>query len=138
FWARRMAHDTAIHRLDAEHARVGRADPASVPTLLFDPAFAADGIDELLCLLVPIPHPAKNELTAEGTILFHAADAGQAWELRLVPGQAPTCGAAEGSGTNADATVAGTADAVFRAAWKRPSGALVSGNAELLTAVPTP
>src|SRR5207302_5692344 len=40
FWARRQAHETAIHRVDAELAG-GSVTP-------FDPAFAADGIDELL------------------------------------------------------------------------------------------
>lgn len=138
FWARRMAHDTAIHRLDVEHARAGSAEVGSVPTLLFTPKFAADGIEELIAVLVPIPHPRKNELTTEGTILFHAADAGRAWELRLLPGQPPVGGAVEGSGTDADAIVAGTADAVFRAAWKRPSTAVISGRAELLGAVPVP
>ena len=39
-WARRQAHETAIHRVDAELAR--RSAARSVP-----PAFAADGIDEL-------------------------------------------------------------------------------------------
>src|SRR5205823_3910842 len=40
FWARRQAHETAIHRVDAESA--------SGEPVTFDPAFAVDGIDELL------------------------------------------------------------------------------------------
>jgi uncharacterized protein (TIGR03083 family) len=40
FWARRQAHETAIHRADAE-------SPAGVPTPV-TPATAVDGIDELL------------------------------------------------------------------------------------------
>jgi uncharacterized protein (TIGR03083 family) len=40
FWARRQAHETAIHRADADSAR------GVAPT--FNPAFAADGIAELL------------------------------------------------------------------------------------------
>ena len=45
-WARRQAHETAIHRIDAELS-VGAA-PAP-----FGPDFAADGVDELLAGFVP-------------------------------------------------------------------------------------
>jgi len=41
FWARRQAHETTVHRADAE-AALG-PDPSPV-----DPAFAANGVDELL------------------------------------------------------------------------------------------
>ncbi|MGW5716415.1 maleylpyruvate isomerase family mycothiol-dependent enzyme [Amycolatopsis sp. NPDC003865] len=46
-WTRRMAHETAIHRLDAESAL---PDPARTR---FSPEFAGDGIDEFLTYLVP-------------------------------------------------------------------------------------
>lgn len=136
FWARRMAHETAIHRLDAEHSVSASLEP--LPGLIFDSEFAADGIDELLAVMVPVPHPAKNELTAAGTLLFHAADAGRAWQLSLVPGEAPACSPATGSATEVDATLAGTADAVFRAVWGRPNNAIRTGNTGLFAAVPTP
>jgi uncharacterized protein (TIGR03083 family) len=48
-WARRQAHETAIHRVDAQLA-------AGLPVSAFAPAFAADGVDgvdELLSLFVP-------------------------------------------------------------------------------------
>ena len=41
FWARRQAHETAVHRIDAESA-AGEVGPVAA-------AFAADGIDEMLC-----------------------------------------------------------------------------------------
>jgi uncharacterized protein (TIGR03083 family) len=41
FWIRRQAHETAVHRFDAESARGG------APTAV-DTGFAVDGIDELL------------------------------------------------------------------------------------------
>jgi uncharacterized protein (TIGR03083 family) len=44
-WARRQAHETAMHRVDAELA-------AGVALSPFTPAFAADGIDELLTCFV--------------------------------------------------------------------------------------
>jgi uncharacterized protein (TIGR03083 family) len=40
FWARRQAHETAIHRADADSASGIRPE--------YDPEFAADGIDELI------------------------------------------------------------------------------------------
>lgn len=46
-WARRMAHETAIHRLDAESAL------ENPPKTWFSPEFANDGIDEFLAFLVP-------------------------------------------------------------------------------------
>jgi hypothetical protein len=67
-----------------------------------------------------------------GTVLYHAADAGRAWTVRLVPGQLPQT--APETVTEPDASVIGLADAVYRAAWGRPSGALVSGDTTLVDA----
>jgi uncharacterized protein (TIGR03083 family) len=44
FWARRMAHETAVHRVDAELAR-GVSTPV-------DAALATDGVDEILHLML--------------------------------------------------------------------------------------
>jgi uncharacterized protein (TIGR03083 family) len=46
-WTRRMAHETAIHRLDAESAL------DEVPPTRFSPGFANDGVDEFLTYLTP-------------------------------------------------------------------------------------
>ncbi|GLY41033.1 hypothetical protein Amsp01_070560 [Amycolatopsis sp. NBRC 101858] len=46
-WTRRMAHETAIHRLDAESAL------EEAPETRFSPEFANDGIDEFLTYLAP-------------------------------------------------------------------------------------
>ncbi|MEV7091954.1 maleylpyruvate isomerase family mycothiol-dependent enzyme [Amycolatopsis sp. NPDC051045] len=46
-WTRRMAHETAIHRLDAESAL------EDVPPTRFSPEFANDGIHEFLTYLTP-------------------------------------------------------------------------------------
>ncbi|ALG15670.1 hypothetical protein AOZ06_50640 [Kibdelosporangium phytohabitans] len=130
WWARRQAHETAIHRLDAEHAH-----SENIPTLLFDPELAADGIDEALVMLSPYrAHMKRPEVTVEGTLLVHAADAGRAWMVNA-EGGAVKAGPIEDSGTDADATLAGTADAVYRAAWKRPSHAILTGREEMLRAV---
>jgi len=135
FWARRQAHETAIHRLDAEHAAAGSADASAVPSLVFDPELAADGIDELLTLMVP-RRLARERPDLEGTVLFHAADAGRTWLVRLTRGEVPEVGPA--SDLEADASVVGTADAVYRAAWRRPSTAIVNGDRALVEALRTP
>ncbi|MFD1051863.1 maleylpyruvate isomerase N-terminal domain-containing protein, partial [Kibdelosporangium lantanae] len=70
WWGRRQAHETAIHRLDAEHAA-----HETVPTLIFDPEFASDGIDEVVAMMSPFRARVKRpEVTVEGTLLIHAAD----------------------------------------------------------------
>jgi uncharacterized protein (TIGR03083 family) len=127
FWARRQAHETAIHRLDAEHAAHGDA----VPHLVFTPELAADGVDEVLTVMVT-GHPA----TVAGTVLVHAADAGRAWLVTLTEGERPEITPATEIDT--DAAVVGTADAVYRALWKRPSTAVVTGDPALVAALRTP
>jgi uncharacterized protein (TIGR03083 family) len=73
FWARRMAHETAVHRADAEFA-VGR-EPA------FAPDVAADGIDEWLSFLSgrdalgsPAEDPRLGALPDGGVLHVHATD----------------------------------------------------------------
>ena len=122
FWSRRMAHEVTVHRIDA-HAAAG-TDSA------VDPDFAADGIDEVLTRLIQRRTDSWSVSTSAGTVLYHAADAGRAWTVRLVPGQLPQT-AAE-AGTEPDASVIGLADAVYRTAWGRPSGAVVSGDSAMV------
>ncbi len=79
FWARRMAHETAVHRADAEIA-VGRSP-------VIAPEMAADGIDEWL---TELSAPASGEpdmraaaLPAGQSLHVHAADVpGGEWLVR--------------------------------------------------------
>jgi uncharacterized protein (TIGR03083 family) len=129
WWARRQAHETSIHRLDAEHAAHEK-----VPTLLFDSALAADGIDEVLgTMSVHRARAKRPEVTVEGTLLVHAADAGRAWLLRAQGGVVEV-GPADAA-THADMNLVGTADAVYRAVWKRPSTAITTGREDMLQAI---
>src|SRR3546814_20003033 len=59
--ARRMAHETAIHRWDA----AGGA---------FDAALAIDGIDELLDELAPLDHLAERLDGTPSTVPLHSTD----------------------------------------------------------------
>ncbi|WP_229904644.1 maleylpyruvate isomerase family mycothiol-dependent enzyme [Lentzea cavernae] len=133
FWARRQAHETSIHRLDAELAA-----GAELPSLVFDSEFAADGIDEMLTIMMPRQLVLGRVVEATGHVLVHAADAGQAWEVWLAPGEPLVVTGVLDSAVNADATLAGTADAVYRALWGRPGHAIVSGDESLLAALPRP
>ncbi|UIJ60481.1 maleylpyruvate isomerase family mycothiol-dependent enzyme [Amycolatopsis acidiphila] len=127
-WARRQAHEAAIHRLDGEHALNAE------PTLVFDPEFAADGIDELIAWMVPTRQDwSKSEF--EGTVLLHATDAARTWAVRLAPGAPPSISPDE---VEADVTIAGPADAVYRRVWGRPSSAVVTGETALLEPLASP
>jgi uncharacterized protein (TIGR03083 family) len=74
-WARRMAHETAVHRADAE-LQAGRR-PALAPDL------AADGIDEWLFLSGPAPGEDDTRRSAlpDGAVMhIHATEDGLAGE----------------------------------------------------------
>ncbi|WP_341867295.1 MULTISPECIES: maleylpyruvate isomerase family mycothiol-dependent enzyme [Amycolatopsis] len=135
-WARRQAHEAAIHRLDAEHALAGSADPSAVPSLVFGPAFAADGIDELIAWILPT-RAKWDQFAVSGSVLVHAADAGRMWRVVLHPGQPGTIDPVTAA-FEADVTVAGTADAVYRRVWGRPSHASVTGDVRLLEPLAAP
>lgn len=130
WWARRQAHETAIHRLDAEHAL-----DDSVPTLMYNSELAADGIDEVIATMSPLRAKMKRPpLAVEGTLLVHAADAGRAWVMHAEQGQLDVR-PVQDAAIDSDASLVGTADSVYRAAWKRPSTAIASGRVELLDAI---
>jgi uncharacterized protein (TIGR03083 family) len=136
FWARRQAHETAIHRLDAEHAAAGSGRADAVPALVFDPEFAADGIEEVLHVGIARVW-ARDKPAARGTVLLHAADAGRAWLLHLRDGEVEI-GPADHPAIDADASIVGTADAVYRAVWGRPSHAVTGGDRTLIEALRSP
>ena len=137
-WSRRQAHETAIHRLDAEFAAAGNDLADAVPTLMFDSEFAADGIEELFEVPMQVVFRHREPSGLEGTVLLHAADAGRTWQITLRPGKPPGFGPAKGAGVDTDTSITGTADAVYRAVWGRPSTAVVTGNPALLAPITAP
>ena len=73
FWARRMAHEMAMHRYDAQSA-AGSPQP-------IDGELAADGIDEFLELLGS--HPSGGAAAGTGeTIHLHCTDRDGEWLVR--------------------------------------------------------
>jgi uncharacterized protein (TIGR03083 family) len=80
FWARRMLHETTVHRADAEIA-VGR-EPA------IDREVAVDGIDEFLDNLPSARRfaPRVAELTGTDVLAWEATDHPVRWRIALAPG----------------------------------------------------
>jgi uncharacterized protein (TIGR03083 family) len=80
FWARRMLHETSVHRADAQLA-VG-ADAA------FDPVAAADGIDEFLSFLMALPRLRErlSSLPAGESLHLHATDSDGEWLIKFGDG----------------------------------------------------
>jgi uncharacterized protein (TIGR03083 family) len=78
WWARRMVHETAVHRADAELA-VGVAAP------VIDPVVAADGIDEFLFNLPSARRPYQHlaSLPTGSSLHLHATDADGEWLVRF-------------------------------------------------------
>jgi uncharacterized protein (TIGR03083 family) len=74
FWHRRMAHETAIHRWDAQMA-IGRAEP-------IDPQLATDGVAEVLDTWLQAGR-RREFRPVTGIVELHAADTGQDWYVRL-------------------------------------------------------
>ncbi len=106
FWARRQAHETAIHRVDAESA-TGATTP-------FAPAFAADGIDELL-LGFYARSGRGPRVDVDCTLQISTTDTGQSWLVRMGPAGYQ---AIRDIGT-ADCTVTGSASDIYLLLWNR-------------------
>ncbi|MGY6018899.1 maleylpyruvate isomerase family mycothiol-dependent enzyme [Streptomyces spinosirectus] len=119
FWARRQAHETTVHRIDAESARGGvRSEISS--------GFAADGIDELLRGFHARDR-SKVRSDEPRVLRVRATDAGDAvWTVRL--SQEPPAATRDAAG-DADCEVAGPAQELYLALWNRQPFPHVSGDA---------
>jgi uncharacterized protein (TIGR03083 family) len=110
FWARRQAHETAIHRLDAQSAVASAPGPAAA----FEPAFAADGLDELIMGFAPRRrYRARGD--GERSLAVEAADTGASWQVRLADGANEV---RRGAGT-ADCVLEGPASGLYAFLWNR-------------------
>ncbi|MCX4689274.1 maleylpyruvate isomerase family mycothiol-dependent enzyme [Kitasatospora purpeofusca] len=111
FWARRQAHETAMHRIDAD-AAAGTEGPATAPEL------ALDGIDELLRGFLSL---GRSRLRSEQprTVLVGATDGPGRW-LLTVSGEPLSVELTEGP---ADLTLTGPARDLYLMLWNRlPAG----------------
>jgi uncharacterized protein (TIGR03083 family) len=130
FWARRQAHETAIHRVDAQQAAAG-AGAAGEPA--FAPRFAADGIDELIMGFLGRDAKRGSWDGPPGILAVHADDGGDGsahWRVLSEPGRLAVA-RADGA---ADCDVTGPAADLYLLLWNRrdTAGASVRGDASLL------
>jgi uncharacterized protein (TIGR03083 family) len=129
FWARRQAHETAIHRADAESA--------AGTTPEYPAEFAADGIDELI---MGFGRRRKYQPAAGaegGRLHVVAADTGDAWSIDAHEGRLqPRRDTGNDAGNGAGCAVSGAASGVYLYLWNRldaeRAGVTVTGNADLL------
>ncbi|WP_284117256.1 maleylpyruvate isomerase family mycothiol-dependent enzyme [Streptomyces fragilis] len=123
FWARRQAHETAVHRMDAEAAR--GLEPTPVAT-----EFAVDGIDELLCGFLArrssrVRSPEPRLLRVRATDVADAV-----WPLHLSQDPPVTVRGTDGAvATDPDCELSGTAAELYPALWNRAPIPSVTGDA---------
>ncbi|MEV4496726.1 maleylpyruvate isomerase family mycothiol-dependent enzyme [Micromonospora arborensis] len=115
FWPRRMAHETAVHRWDAQLA-IAAGEPVEAK-------LAADGVSEVLDTWLPA---GRRRTPGEwhGVVQLTATDAAQEWYLRLRgEGVAllDTATIFDHDDHHARAQVSGTASDLLLALWGRVS-----------------
>lgn len=106
FWARRMAHESAVHRYDAQRAH-GVAQPIDVD-------IAHDGMDELIDLLLPRIIARDSPSLPTATYTWRATDDGT-WHVQIGADGPQRLETAK----SPDVTVRGTASALLLAAYGR-------------------
>lgn len=123
FWARRQAHETAIHRVDAESA-------ADVVTG-FPSVFAVDGIDELLLRFVGRPGRTLPVETPRSMVL-RTTDVPRAWRVTFVPSGFQI--RADPIDAEAELAASGDATTLYVVLWNRRDAASLQleGDQDLL------
>jgi uncharacterized protein (TIGR03083 family) len=108
-WARRQAHETAVHRVDAQLAN-GRG------VVAFPASFAADGIDELLSCFIT-RRRWRLKPAARRRLRFRCSDAEGDWLVQIsADGVNTTPG-----GNGAECDVVGLASDLYLTLWSRRS-----------------
>jgi uncharacterized protein (TIGR03083 family) len=119
FWARRQAHETAIHRVDVELA-------AGYGVTDFEPELAVDGLDELV--LDMADRFSCDGLDRSWTLVLTPLDANVSWTVRLSSSGAVT---ERDPADNPDMSVFGLASDLYRWAWNRADDSEVALRGEL-------
>ena len=108
-WPRRQAHETSIHRWDAEHA--------TGPTTPIEAALASDGIDEYLDLVMRRLVQRESVTLPAGSLHIHCTDAHGEWLVSLDGAFELERAHAKGA-----AALRGPAEALLLRLWNRDSG----------------
>ncbi len=107
FWMRLQAHETAVHRTDAQSA-FGPPDPVDAP-------LARDAIEGLLSWFVPEGRAMSMLPCAGKSLRFQETDTGNCWQLRIDDGQASL----EPPTEQSDVIVRGAASDLLLYLWQR-------------------
>ncbi|MET7713848.1 maleylpyruvate isomerase family mycothiol-dependent enzyme [Streptomyces sp. NPDC005407] len=122
FWARRQAHETAIHRADVESALGGKPSPIAAE-------FAADGIAELL---TGFHARSRSRVRSEAprSLRVRPIDTDDVWTVWVSTDAPRTEPSEEGP---ADCELSGRAEQLYLTLWNRlPQTAVsVTGDADL-------
>jgi len=131
FWHRRMAHETAIHRWDAQVSSTGLSEP-------IEHNLAADGIDEVLDSWLPAGR-GTGPSHRTGVVRLEATDAEARWAVRIRVNGVTLLDTDSWFDAEPDAQAAaiGTASDLDLALWGRvPLTVLtLQGDAELVNAL---
>ena len=117
FWVRRMAQETAVHRVDAQSARGQQT--------AVDAELARDGIDEVLTMMLAGDWSDEPQPGSSGTVLVGCGD--HSWQAALSPGEVvvtPPDG-------RDDAQVRGESSAVLLWLWGRLADVAVELSGDL-------
>ena len=126
FWARRQAHETTIHSVDAQAAELRRL-PRPAETMINE-ELAADGIDELLRGFLP---RRKSKLRSQSSyvIEIHATGADQRWQV-AVSDQPPL--SVRGATWSPDAVITGSALELYLGLWNRTEDLKAEGREDVV------
>jgi uncharacterized protein (TIGR03083 family) len=112
-WSRRQAHESAIHRLDAELSRAN-TDLVGVAA-----AFAADGVDELLTSFIVRPK-TRLRSAVERTLAISCTDRPESWLVRIANEPTVTARRPDASATsNASCAMHAPASILYEVLWSR-------------------
>ncbi|WP_089014203.1 maleylpyruvate isomerase family mycothiol-dependent enzyme [Micromonospora inositola] len=126
FWARRQAHETTIHSVDAISAVHGRWPGASDVDI--DPVLAADGIDELLTGFITRGKGRLHSVEPY-SVMVRTDDTGHAWMVRISEGPIVTT---PGEAKRADVVFSGTAVQVYLSLWNRADEIATEGRSDVV------
>jgi uncharacterized protein (TIGR03083 family) len=108
-WPRRQAHETSIHRWDAEIA-------AGLEPTPIDPELASDGIDEYFEVAIPRVVKREGITLPAGSIHLHCTDTHGEWLVTAEPEYTVVRAHQKG-----DAALRGPAQALLLRLWSRDS-----------------
>lgn len=109
FWRRRTSLETLVHRWDCENA-TGETSP-------LDAELAADGVDEMLFVMIPDGDASYRGIS--GRVRLVASDVSRAWTLQLGNGDPVQVERADGDRSRGDLTLETHASDLLLYVWGR-------------------